>query len=98
MNEANERIDALMQHLIEADQTGAGLEPLEVANELGRIRQLLAESPSVMRRAVDEKHWRCENCGTITHGDAAPAKCSKCGEQRFFAADLEQANVESGAG
>ena len=42
MREAMKRLDALTQQLIEADQTGGGLEPLAVARELGKIRQLFA--------------------------------------------------------
>ena len=98
MKEAMERLDALTQHLIEADQTGAGLEPLAVSQELGRIRQLMAESPAVVRSQGDQKHFRCEQCGTITHGDRAPTGCKTCGGTKFFSADLEQAFVESGAG
>lgn len=98
MREAMQRLDALTQQLIEADQTGAGLEPLEVAQELGRIRQLMAESPAVIPAAGGRKHFRCESCGTIAHGSAQPEKCATCGGTKFFAADLEQANVESSAG
>ena len=32
MKEALARLDALMNRLVEADQTGAGIEPLRVAN------------------------------------------------------------------
>ncbi|MBI3522293.1 MAG: hypothetical protein HY071_04235 [Chloroflexi bacterium] len=99
MKEAIERLDKLMQRLIEADQSGAGIEPLKVANELGRIRQVMMQAPVVLPRGDGgTHHWRCEACGTITHGDAAPARCPECGRPKFFAADIEQANVESGAG
>jgi rubrerythrin len=98
MREAMQRLDALTRQLIEADQTGAGLEPLRVAHELGRIRQLMSEAPAVIRAAGGQSHFRCEQCGTITHGTAAPQTCATCGGTRFFSADLEQANVESAAG
>jgi rubrerythrin len=98
MREAIERLDALMRDLIEADQSAAGMEPLKVANELGRIRQLMSESPAVIPAAGGQRHFRCESCGTIVHGAAAPDRCSECGGTTFFAADMEQPNVESGAG
>ncbi|MGH2499147.1 MAG: rubredoxin-like domain-containing protein [Candidatus Limnocylindria bacterium] len=98
MREAIEQLDALMNRLVEADQTGSGIEPLRVATELGRIRQLMSEAPAVIRREGGEQHFRCEACGTIVHGAAPPARCPECGKDRFFAADIEQPNVESGAG
>ena len=98
MREAMQRLDALTKQLIEADQTGAGLEPLAVAQELGRIRQLMAEAPAVIRAQGGQHHFRCEQCGTITHGAAAPQACATCGGTKFFSADLEQAAVESAAG
>ena len=87
-----------MNALVEADQSGAGIEPLKVAAELGAIRQLMAEAPAVIRRAGGEQHFRCEACGTIVHAAAAQARCPECGKTRFFSADIEQPNVESGAG
>lgn len=98
MQEALRRLDALTQKLIEADQTGAGVEPLAVARELGQIRQLLAQAPAVIPATGGQRHFRCEQCGTITHGAAAPAKCATCGGKTFFSADLEQPAVESGGG
>jgi len=98
MKDAMHRIDALMQKLIEADQSGAGLEPIAVAHELGRNRQLLAEAPAVIPAAGGQRHFRCESCGTITHGAAAPASCAQCGGRTFFSADLEQPRVESAGG
>ena len=77
MQEAMRRLDALTQKLIEADQSGAGLEPIAVAHELGRIRQLLAQAPAVIPATGGQQHFRCEQCGTITHGAAAPAKCAR---------------------
>ncbi len=98
MKEALERLDELMNRLIEADQTGSGIEPLAVASELGAIRQLLAEAPAVIRAAGGQKHFRCEACGTIAHGARAPDRCPTCGGRKFFAADIDQPFVESGAG
>lgn len=98
MKEALERLDALMNRLVEADQTGSGIDPLRVANELGEIRHLLAEAPAVIPRTGGEKHFRCEACGTISHGPEQPVKCPTCGGRKFFAADIEQPFVESGAG
>ena len=98
MKEALERLDALMNRLVEADQTGSGIEPLRVASELGQIRQLLAEAPAVIRAKGGQKHYRCEACGTITHGTTEPERCATCGGRKFFAADIEQPFVESGAG
>ena len=98
MKEALTRLDALMNRLVEADQTGAGIEPLQVASELGQIRQLLAEAPAVVRAKGGQNHFRCESCGTISHGERQPEKCPTCGGRKFFAADIEQPFVESGAG
>ncbi|HEV8470668.1 MAG TPA: hypothetical protein VGR46_13770 [Candidatus Limnocylindria bacterium] len=98
MKEALEQLDALMNRLVEADQTGAGIDPLRVASELGQIRQLLAEAPAVIRAKGGQKHFRCEACGTVVHGADAPARCPTCGGTKFFAADIEQPFVESGAG
>lgn len=98
MKAALERLDALMNRLVEADQTGSGIDPLRVASELGEIRQLLAEAPAVVRAKGGQKHYRCEACGTITHGEAQPERCPTCGGRKFFAADIEQPVAESGAG
>lgn len=98
MKEALERLDSLMNRLVEADQTGAGIDPLRVASELGEIRQLLAESPAVIPAKGGQKHFRCEACGTVVHGSDAPSRCPTCGRTKFFAADIEQPFVESGAG
>jgi rubrerythrin len=98
MQEAMRRLDTLTQQLIEADQSGSGLEPIAVAHELGRIRQLLAQAPAVIPAVGGQSHFRCESCGTITHGAVAPARCSQCGGRTFFSADLEQPRVESAGG
>ena len=44
-----------MNRLVEADQTGSGIDPLRIANELGQIRQLLAEDAEVPREPVFER-------------------------------------------
>lgn len=98
MQDALRRLDALTQQLIEADQSGAGAEPLAVARELGKIRQLLSQAPAVIPATGGQRHFRCESCGTITHGAAAPATCATCGGRTFFSADLEQPAVESAGG
>lgn len=98
MKDAVEKLDALMRRLVEADQTGAGMEPLKVADELGQIRELFFRSPAVRPAPGGQRHFRCETCGTISHGPDAPATCEDCGGTAFFDADLKQANVESGAG
>src|SRR5207237_9188148 len=49
VKEALARLDALMNRLVEADQTGTGIDPLRIASELGQIRQLLVEAPAVVR-------------------------------------------------
>jgi rubrerythrin len=97
-NDANRRIDALIQQLIEADQRGSGIEPLKVAHALGEIKQALARRKTVRPRPGGEGHWRCEACGTITHASAKPEKCPECGGKQLWPADLAQPNVESGAG
>jgi len=98
LKEALARLDALMNRLVEADQTGAGIEPLRVANELGAIRHRAGESPTVIPAKGGQRHFRCESCGTVSHGAAAPARCPTCGGTKFFSADIEQPFVESGAG
>ena len=87
-----------MRKLVEADQNASGVEPLKVANELGAIRDMLFRSPVVRPAPGGQSHFRCERCGTITHGATAPAKCEECGATTFFHVDLEQPNVESGGG
>ena len=97
MKDALESLDALMNQMIEADQTGAGVEPLDVAREIGRIRRSLAEAPAVLPRAAGgEPHWRCEDCGTITHSAGQPAACPRCGHRMLFRADIQQPDVDAG--
>lgn len=96
--DANSRIDALIQALIEADQQGSGIEPLRIARELGEIKSALARRRTVKPRPGGEGHWRCEASGTITHASAKPGTCPECDGRELWSADLAQPNVESGAG
>jgi rubrerythrin len=97
-NDANRRIDELIQRLIEADQQAAGIEPMKVAHELGEIKLALARRKTILPRPGGEGHWRCEACGTISHASAKPDRCPACGAKQLWPADLAQPNVESGAG
>ena len=97
-NELNARIDRMIQRLIEADQRGSGIEPMPLAHELGEIKLLLARRKTIVPRPGGEEHWRCEACGTITHARAKPDRCPQCDGTGLWPADLEQGNVESGAG
>ena len=94
-----ERLDALMNRLITADQTGDQLDPQAIVKELGEIRASFMRGRAVVPRAKGgEKHFRCENCGTIVHGAAAPAECPNCRKTSFFEADLETSIVDAGPG
>jgi rubrerythrin len=93
---ALQRLDELMGQLVEADQTGKGMDPLRVAQELGRIRALITEAPAVIRAVGGQMHFRCEACGTISHGTAKPQRCPECGGERLFQADLESPDVDAG--
>lgn len=96
VKDALQRLDSVMAELIEADQTGAGIDPLGIARELGQVRALMIESPAIVPRKGGESHFRCESCGTIVHGMATPERCPACGGVRFFKADLEQPIVDAG--
>jgi rubrerythrin len=52
----------------------------------------------VPRAKGGERHFRCETCGTIVHGAAAPQRCPTCGKNTFFEADLETSIVDAGPG
>jgi len=95
MEEPNglERLDGLMNRLIEADQTGDEIDPLDVARELGEIRSLLMAMPTVHRSADDLRHFRCEACGTISHGGAPPERCARCGRSTLINVDIEPPQV-----
>ena len=97
-NELNARLDHLIQELVEADQRGSGIEPLKIAKELGEIKVQLARRRTIRPRPGGERHWRCEACGTVSHSSARPDACPECGATDLWEADLDQANVESGAG
>jgi rubrerythrin len=86
-----QRLDALMNRLIESDQTAEEIDPFDVARELGEIRQLMMAMPTVHRSAEDLRHFRCEACGTITHGEHQPATCARCGKTKFVNVDIEPA-------
>lgn len=86
-----QRLDALINRLIDADQTGDEIALFDVAKELGEIRSALVAAPTVHRTEEDLRHYRCEACGTITHGEAAPARCSRCGKTKFVNVDIEAA-------
>jgi rubrerythrin len=83
------RLDALINRLIESDQTGTEIDPFDVARELGEIRGELMAMPTVHRGAEDLRHFRCEACGTIMHGDTSPARCARCGKSKLVNVDIE---------
>ena len=83
-----QHLDTLMNRLIEKDQTGEEIDPLDVARELGEIRSQLMGMPTVQRSADDLRHFRCEACGTIMHGEALPARCGRCGKTKLINVDI----------
>jgi len=92
-------VDEIMSRLVDADQRGGQLDAMDLARQLGAIRDRVAaqagNGPSVARGQL---RFRCEQCGTTAYGMSPPASCSKCGGSRFAKPDLDQPNVESGAG
>ncbi len=86
-----ERLDALINRLIETDQTAGEIDPFDVARELGEIRAELMATPTVQRGEEDLRHFRCEACGTIMHGESAPARCARCGKTKLLNVDIEAA-------
>ncbi len=88
-----QRLDALINRLIEADQTGDAIALFDVARELGEIRAEIMAMPTVHRSEADLRHFRCESCGTISHGDAAPARCARCGASKFINVDIDAQQV-----
>ena len=99
MQEALARLDDLMRRLVESDQTGRGVEPLRIAEELGAIRAELISGRAVIPRAKGgERHFRCDACGTIVHGAAPPPTCPTCKKTKFYEADLEAPVVDAGPG
>ena len=96
---ALQRLDNLMARLVEADQAGgAGLEPLALAQELGRIRAMLARGTAVRQAPGGKMHFKCEICGTISHGSSRPERCPQCGAEELVHVDLEMADVDAGPG
>lgn len=83
-----EQLDALINRLIEADQVGSEIHPFDVARELGEIRSALMGMPTVHRGAGDLRHFRCEGCGTISHGETTPTRCVRCGSTTFLNVDI----------
>jgi len=92
-------VDEIMAQLVDADQRGRSVDAMHLARQLGAIRDLVAgqsgDSPSVARGQV---RFRCEQCGTMLFEMKQPAACPKCGGKKFARPDLDQPNVESGAG
>jgi rubrerythrin len=88
MQDTLARLDALMNRLIDADQSGDEMQPLEIANELGAIRASLMSAPAVVPRSGGERHFRCDACGTIVHGTTAPRECPRCHKTVFHSADI----------
>lgn len=89
-----ERLDALINRLIESDQTGDEIHPFDVARELGEIRALLMATPTVHRSEEDQRHFRCESCGTISHGETAPMRCARCGKPKFINVDIDRPRAD----
>jgi rubrerythrin len=87
-----QQLDDLINRLIEKDQTGDEIDPLDIAKELGQIKAQLMAMPTVHRSEADLRHFRCEECGTISHGDVAPARCARCGKERFLNVDIDSAS------
>lgn len=96
--EALKVVEELMAKLVDADQRGKPVDAMELAGQLGAIRAAAGQNsgaPSVSRGQV---RYRCEQCGTMQIEAKAPASCPKCGGTKFARPDLDQPNVESGAG
>ena len=98
MQEPLTRLDDLMRRLIESDQTGRPMEMLAIADELGKVRESLMQAPAVVPREGGERHFRCDACGTIVHGQREPSACPTCGKSKFYPADLENSEVDAGPG
>ena len=97
--EALRVVDDIMVKLVDTDQRGEPLDAMELARQLGAIRELVVEqsghAPSVARGQV---RFRCEQCGTMLFEMEPPVACPECGGKAFAKPDLDQPNVESGAG
>ncbi len=92
-------VDEIMSKLVDSDQRGEQVDTMELALQLGAIRALVAEqagnAPYVARGQV---RFRCEQCGTMLFEMKPPTACPECGGRTFAKPDLDQPNVESGAG
>ncbi|GAC1701830.1 MAG: hypothetical protein NVS9B6_17220 [Candidatus Limnocylindrales bacterium] len=92
-------MEQLMTRLVDADQRGKPVDAMELARQLGPIRAALTGQenggPAVARGQV---RFRCEQCGTVLIEMQPPSACPKCGGTKFARPDLDQPNVESGAG
>jgi len=97
--EALRVVDEIMAKLVDADQRGEQVDGMELAGKLGGIRALVAEqsaqAPAVARGLM---RFRCEQCGRMLFETEPPAACPECGGRSFAKPDLDQPNVESGAG
>lgn len=98
MDESNglQRLDALINRLIDSDQTGEDVAPFDLARELGEIRAQLMAMPVVHRSTADQRHYRCEACGTIVHGDGVPGSCPRCGGTALVNVDIRPTGVDAG--
>ena len=70
-------------------------EYLNIPDNEGKAVALMQGRAVVPRAAGGERHFRCETCGTISHGAAAPATCPTCGKTTFFEADLQTSTVDA---
>lgn len=97
--EALRVVDDIMAKLVDSDQRGEPVDAMDLARRLGAIRELVVEqsgqAPAMARGQV---RFRCEQCGTMLFELEPPAACPECGGRKFAKPDLDQPNVESGAG
>ena len=97
--EALRVVDEIMAKLVDADQRGERVDEMDLARQLGAIRELVVgqsgTGPAIARGQV---RFRCEQCGTMLFEMERPAACPECGGRTFAKPDLDQPNVESGAG
>lgn len=112
-------VEKIMAQLVDADQRGGPVDPLDIARQIGAVHQggpaqsktdqtktaQTKPAPSVPRQtgpapsvSRGQMRFRCEQCGTMLFGLKAPAACPSCGGKTFVKPDLDQPNVESGAG
>jgi len=97
--EALRVVDDIMAKLVDSDQRGEPVDAMDLARRLGAIRELVVEqSGQAPAMARGQMRFRCEQCGTMLFELEPPAACPECGGQKFAKPDLDQPNVESGAG